>query len=142
MNGLKLLVPLDSSKNSERSIAALLAMKHKITCPITLLHVFDPDRLSYKGETVTNFALFRERGKQAAEEFLAEKVALFTAAGFTVSSILKVGSPRAAICELADSGDFDLLIIGRHSDGELRNLLFGQVSNFVIHRVKCPVMVI
>jgi nucleotide-binding universal stress UspA family protein len=142
MKGLKLLVPLDSSKNSERSIEALIGMKHKITCPITLLHVLDPDRISYKGETVTNFAMFRERARQAAEEFLAAKAALFTAEGFTVETLMKVGSPRAVICELADRGDFDLLIIGRHSDGELRNLLFGQVSNFVIHRVKSPVMVI
>ncbi len=143
MKNLKLLVPLDSSKNSKRTVKTLLEMKSKIQCPLTLLHVFDPERISYKGETVVDFALYRKRAKEAAEKFLEEKKALFTSEGMQVEqTILKTGPPRRIICELADSGDFDLLIIGRHAEGELRNLLFGQVSNYVIHNVKCPVLVI
>jgi len=142
MNKLNLLVPLDSSRNSERTAEALIGLKEKMPGPITLLHVYDPDRLSYNVGIANNLDMLRERGMKAAEAFLAEKVERFTSEGFEVEPLLKVGSPRAIICELADSGKFDLLIIGRHSEGEIRNLLFGQVSNFVIHRVKCPVMVI
>lgn len=142
MHGLKLLVPLDGSKNSERTIAALFALKSKMRCAITLLHVYDPDRLSYNVGAVRNLEMFQELSKKAAAEFLQEKAALFAEEGLKVVSLFKLGLPRKVICELADSGEFDLLIIGRHSEGELRSLLFGQVSNFVIHRVKCPVMII
>ncbi len=142
MKDLKLLVPLDSSRNSERTIDALIGMKQKIPGPITLLHVYDPERVSYNVGIANNLDMLREHGRKAAEAFLARKVELFTREGFRVQPLLKIGSPRTTICELADSGQFDLLIIGRHAEGEFRNLLFGQVSNFVIHRAKCPVMII
>lgn len=57
-----------------------------------------------------------------------------------VDSLFIEGPVRKTSCELADSGEFDLLVSGRHSEGELWSLVFGQVSNYVIHRVKCPVM--
>jgi nucleotide-binding universal stress UspA family protein len=59
-----------------------------------------------------------------------------------VETLLKEGSSRKIICAVADSGDYDMLVIGRHTEGEFRNLLFGYVSNFVIHHVKCPLLVI
>jgi nucleotide-binding universal stress UspA family protein len=142
MTGLNILVPLDSSKISDKTINTLFALKAKINGHLTLLHVFDPDRVYYKGETLVNFSMIEERAKKAAEQFLEEKKALFAAEGIVVETLLKVGPSRKTICEVADSGKFDLLIIGRHTEGELRNLLFGQVSNYVIHKVKCPVIIL
>jgi nucleotide-binding universal stress UspA family protein len=35
------------------------------------------------------------------------------------------------------------LIIGRHTGaGEIRDVLFGSVANYVLHNVKCPVLLI
>lgn len=142
MNKLKILVPLDSSENSKRTEKTLIAMKEKINCPLMLLHVYDPERISYKGVAVVDFTLFQDQARKAAETFLEEKIALFKDHGMQAEGLLKTGSPRKTICELADSGEYDFLIIGRHAEGEFRNLLFGYVSNYVIHSVKCPVLVV
>jgi len=43
----------------------------------------------------------------------------------------------------ARTGDegFQLVVIGRReSTGEIRDVLFGSVANFVLHKAKCPVL--
>lgn len=49
MNDLKVLVPLDDSANAARTVEILIAKKDKFSFPITLLHVFDLERVSYRG---------------------------------------------------------------------------------------------
>jgi nucleotide-binding universal stress UspA family protein len=139
---MKILVPLDASRNSARTINALIAMKRHLSCPLTLLHVLDHDRISYRGAPMMNAAMIVERAREAAKQFIEEQRHIFAAAGVQAEAILKEGPSRKTICDLADSGEFDLLIIGRHTEGELKGLLFGQVSNYVIHNVKSPVLVI
>ena len=57
-------------------------------------------------------------------------------------TLIKEGHVRETLCESADSGEFDLLVIGKHVESDLRNLLFDQVANYVIHHVKCPVLIV
>ena len=139
---MKALVPLDGSQNSKKTIHALIAMKEKLSTPLTLLHVFDNSRISYRGVPDSSYALIEERGREAAKKFLEDQREIFSANGIKTETIFMEGPARKTICDLADSGEFDLLIIGRHIEGELRSLLFGQVSNYVIHKVKIPIMVL
>jgi nucleotide-binding universal stress UspA family protein len=142
MKNLKILVPLDGSKNSERTVKTLLSLLSGISGPLTLLHVLDHDRISYRGVPTVNYDLVTERAKVAARQFIEEQRDRFVAAGVAAEVLLKEGPARKTICTIADSGDYDMMIIGRHTEGELKNLLFGQVSNYVIHNVKTPVMII
>jgi nucleotide-binding universal stress UspA family protein len=139
---MKALVPLDGSQNSKKTINALIAMKEKISAPLTLLHVFDNSRISYRGVPDSTYALIEERSREAAKQFLEDQKEIFSSNGIQTETIFMEGPARKTICDLADSGEFDLLIIGRHIEGELRSLLFGQVSNYVIHKVKIPIMVL
>lgn len=142
MTNLRILVPLDGSKNSEHTVQALLTMLSGISGPLTLLHVLDHDRISYRGVTTLGHDMVTERARAAALHFIEEQRDRFVAAGIKAQSMLKEGPARKTICKIADNGDYDLIIIGRHTEGELMNLLFGQVSSYVIHNVKNPVMII
>jgi nucleotide-binding universal stress UspA family protein len=142
MENLKILVPLDGSPNSERTVQTLLSMLSGITGPLTLLHVLDHDRISYRGVPTVNYEMITERARTAARQFIEQQRDRFVAAGVKAESLLLEGPARKTICTIADSGEYDMMIIGRHTEGELKNLLFGQVSNYVIHNVKSPVMII
>jgi nucleotide-binding universal stress UspA family protein len=143
MKNMKILVPLDSSHNSRRTVKAFFALKEKITGSLTLLHVLDHDRISYRGAAPNmGHAILAERARQAAREFLEEQRENFAAEGIKAEILLKEGPSRNTICDTADSGEFDLLIIGRHTEGELRSLIFGQVSNYVIHKVRVPILIL
>lgn len=142
MKNFNALLPLDESANAARTVNHLLAMKDKIDFPLTLLHVFDLERIQYRGVTGINWSLAHEQARKAAGDFLAQQKEHFFKEGIQVEILMKEGAPRKVICDLANSGTYDLLIIGRHTEGEIKNLLFGSVSNYVIHNVKCPLFII
>jgi hypothetical protein len=58
-----------------------------------------------------------------------------------VSSIVRVGSPAAAIVTRAEQGGHDLIVMGSRGHGFLSSLLLGSVSRAVVTRSPVPVVV-
>lgn len=54
----------------------------------------------------------------------------------------KVGSPGDLIAKAADSGRFDLLIMGSHGHGALANLVMGSVVTRVLAHCSVPVLLV
>ena len=142
MKDRKILVPLDSSPISTQTIQQLIALKENINIPLTLLHVLDLSMISYRGFAESSFSEIEERAREEARDFIKRQQEEFAAAGMEVVTLIKEGHVRETLCESADSGEFDLLVIGKHVESDLRNLLFDQVANYVIHHVKCPVLIV
>ncbi|MCF6179086.1 MAG: universal stress protein [Geopsychrobacter sp.] len=142
MKDQQILVPLDKSPISAHTVNALIAMKDRLSGSLTLLHILDLGMLSILGFPDTTRADFEHRVRQEAVQFIAAQQEHFTSAGIPVTTLIKEGHARETICALAGNGTYDLLVIGRNPVSEIRDLLFGQVSNFVVHQAKCPVLVI
>ncbi len=138
----KVLVPLDSSPISIQTIKKLIAFKENLSLPLTLLHILDLGRLSTRGFPEVSYRQFEERARGEARKFLEEQQQLFADAGIKTETRLEEGPVREAICTLADSGEFNLLVVGKNNDGDLRKLLFGQVADYIIHHTKCPVLIV
>ncbi|MBW2450930.1 MAG: universal stress protein, partial [Deltaproteobacteria bacterium] len=85
--------------------------------------------------------MVRENAGKAGRQVLAAKQKILEDAGFAVDSRLEFGSPRQTICKIANNEGFQLLVIGRReTTGEIRDVLFGSVANYVLHNVACPVL--
>ena len=50
------------------------------------------------------------------------------------------GGPGRKICEFAQSEDVDLIVMGHRGISALNELLLGSVSNYVLHRAPCSVL--
>lgn len=142
MKDRKILVPLDGSPISAHTLKTLIELKEKIPSPVTLLHVLDLDSISYRGFATSSLEEIEGRARSEARQFIEGLQGQFAAAGVTVEAIVKEGHVRETICRIADSGEYDLLVMGKQGDGNLRNLLFDQVASYVIHHVKCPVLLV
>ncbi len=142
MKDRKVLVPLDDSPISHQTIKNLIELKENITLPLTLLHVLDFSRVSYRGLGQASFEKIEDNARQTARQFIAARQQKFAEAGIKVETLVREGRARETICAVADSGEYDLLIIGKQVESELRNLLFDQVANYIVHHVKCPVMIV
>ena len=138
----KVLVPLDSSPISIQTIKKLTAFKENFSLPLTLLHVLDLGRLATLGFPELSHDKFEERARGDAQKFLEEQQKLFTDAGIKTEIRLEKGPARETICTLADSEEFDLLVVGKTNDGDLRKLLFGQVADYIVKHTKCPVLIV
>lgn len=136
----KILVPVDGSETSARTVQSIIAQKERFPAALTLLHVVDLDKLAYRMIPDFQVAMIRDNARQAGEQLLAGQQALFTAAGVASETRLEFGSPREIIRRVANEEDFQLLIIGRRGLGEIRDVLFGSVANYVLHHVRCPVL--
>lgn len=138
----KILVPVDGSASSARTIEAVIARRAQFQAPLTLLHVVNIDKLAYRMISEAQLEIIREHASKAGTELLAHKQDLFASAGIPCVPRLEFGSPRETICQIANNEGFDLVILGRRGMGEIRDALFGAVSNHVLHHVRCPVLLI
>ena len=143
----RILVPIDFSDHSKRTLlyATKTATKHNST--IYLLHVFQiPDYV------VTSFARRRHNSAEVksqldiAEQEARENLEAFaqdlTRRGIKVESHLRVGYPFDEIVLMANHFDVDLIIIGSHGRGAISRLLVGSTAERVVEHSPCPVLVV
>jgi nucleotide-binding universal stress UspA family protein len=136
----KILVPVDGSKTSAKTVDALIARKERFPAVLTLLHVVDLERLAYRMIPDFQVAMVREHSRRAGEQLLESYRKLFDNAGMATELRLEFGSPRELICHIANDEQYELLILGRRGLGEIRDVLFGSVANHALHHVRCPVL--
>lgn len=137
---VKILVPICDGATSEATIDALIAHREQLTEPITLLHVVNVRKMDYRMIPDFQIDMVRQYATRSGEKYLAEQTARLKAEGFDVTPRLESGFPKDVICSIANDEQFSLVVIGRHTSGEIRDVLFGSVSNYVLHGVKCPVL--
>lgn len=137
----KILIPVDGSITAGRTLEKIIALKERFPKTLTLLHVVDIDKLAYRMIPDFQLDMIKENAGKAGQLVLDDKVATLTEAGFSVEAHLEFGSPRQTICKIANDEEFQLLVIGRReSTGEIRDVLFGSIANYVLHNVACPVL--
>jgi len=138
----KVLIPVDGSPAAEKTVAAVLENHTRFQQPITLLHVVDVDKLDYRMIPDFQVEMVRERAVAAGQMLLDRFTVAFSEVGLQVESRLEQGAPRRVIERIANDEKFSLLIIARRDTGEIRDVLFGSVANYVLHHVHCPVLLI
>jgi nucleotide-binding universal stress UspA family protein len=137
----KTLVPVDGSITAGCTLEKIIAQKSRFTRELTLLHVVDLDKLAYRMIPDFQLKMIRDNAGQAGQQLLDSKAAQLEQAGFSVEARLEFGVPRQTICRVANEEGFELVILGRReSTGEIRDVLFGSVANYVLHNVACSVL--
>lgn len=89
-------------------------------------------------------------GKEVVEKYYAEEadkvlnpvVKFLTRHGVEAKRVAKVGHIGETIAKVADTGNFDLLVMGSHGHGELGTLVMGSVSTQVLAQSKVPVLLV
>ena len=77
--------------------------------------------------------------EQARLRHLCERA---RAAGVNADYMQTSGSPGREICELAESWEADLVMVGSRGRKGLSEMLLGSVSNYVMHHARCSVMIV
>ena len=137
----KILIPVDGSTTAVATLEKIIALKERFPKELTLLHVVDFEKLAYRMIPDFQLEMIKENAGKAGQHVLDIKAALLEDAGFIVTARLEFGPARQTICKVANDEGFQLTVIGRReSTGEIRDVLFGSVANYVLHNVACPVL--
>jgi len=133
----KILVPLDGSKTSMRSLNKAISLAEQNQASITglcIIYVL-PTLVS----TVTPYRKYlvkqAEKNIRAAKQ-LAEKK------GITFKSKIISGSPGSKIVDTANKENFDLIVIGSRGLGRVQEAFLGSVSHHVTHKARMPVLLV
>lgn len=137
---VRILVPVDNSPTTVRTIEALLAHREQFSAVLTLLHVIDVERFAYRMIPDFQLEMIRQSALKAGEQLLRGLQLQLLEGGLESEVRLESGAPRQLVCRIANDEAFELLILGRHRGGEIRDVLFGTVANYALHNVRCPVL--
>ena len=137
---INVLVPICDGVTSEATLNAIIEHKDQFNNPITLLHVINIKKMDYRMIPDFQIEMVRQYATKTGEKFLAKQTARLEAAGLQVIPRIESGFPRDIICSIANKEKFSLVVIGRHNSGEIHDVIFGSVSNYVLHNVTRPVL--
>jgi len=136
----KILVPLDGSPTATRIVQGIIREKSRFFGPLTLLHVIDEDKFAYRMIPDFQVEMIRENARKTAKQLLEVHQENLERTGLRTEIRIAAGTPRQVVCRIANDENFSLVILGRHGTGEIRDVLFGTISNYALHNVRCPVI--
>lgn len=138
-----LLVPIDFTDGTDRILAAAARIARREEAILHLLHVAppEPDFIPYDaGPDVVRDQVAEElREEHRAIQDLATRL---SKDGFAASARMVQGATVDTILAWADRVQADCIVMGAHRHGALHRLVLGSVSEGVLRKAQCPVLVV
>ena len=139
----RILCPLDFSEFSSKAYeyAALLALRYG--SKLYMQHVIEPPFSAYPGVEFpdTLWQVYRElrsHTEAALQDFLKKHAREGLSPQWSVSD----GHIPAAILSFAEEQAVDLIVMGTHGRRGLDHLLLGSVTEKVLRKARCPILVV
>jgi nucleotide-binding universal stress UspA family protein len=137
----KILVPLDFSDCSKSALRYAIPLAREHGAALTLLYVVPPVYASgeYGGIDCAQFqADMRTGARRELDKVLEEDV--FGAV--PADAVVRSGVPATEVVAAARALPADLIVIGTHGRTGLKHVVLGSVTEHVVRRAPCPVLVV
>lgn len=134
----RILLATDLSVASDAASTQALDLARSLGAELVVVSVIDPATDPVTGLRGTRIDRLRAARLEAAQ-------ALVTRGrhdGVRVTFLVWEGNPGEAIVEAATSEQVDLIVVGSHGRSGVERMLLGSVSDFVVRRAPCPVLVV
>ena len=145
----KILYATDLSKNSEYAFYYAVDMAKKHDAEIIILHTVEPiserafGTLTEKAEHSqheVSMEVIRNRLQKFCEK--VEEKNSVACVNLVAKILVQVGYPPEEILKAAEDEGCDLIVLGNHGKGFLRQTFLGSVSRSVLDRSRKPVFII
>lgn len=134
----KILVALDGSKNSIRGLNEAIYLARQCQAIITGIYVIPrPPHPAFRSPRYPEKP--RLQGAQSIMEFAKRHCAQN---GIMFEQKIVFGDVGHAIVKFARDKKFDIIVIGARGIGAIKEVFFGSVSNYVLHKTSLPVLVV
>lgn len=139
----RILFPTDFSPAAETAARWAEAMRQRFGAELVVLHVLDLSLAGLAGLS-TQVAMMPavdelvERVRAEAAEEMARLQARFPQA----RTVLREGSTRPTILQVAEEVGADLIVMGTHGRTGLARVLLGSVAEYVVRHSRVPVLTI
>lgn len=139
-----ILIPVDGSDYSNKAIEAGKEIAKAFDSKVTILNVISAELSLVAGRgNFMYIPVLPDEFPDYSVEILAEAKQRFEGMSNLVETVSKQGNVADIIIEYAHENDIDLVIMGSHGLGALKNrLMTGSVTTRVLHHIDKPVLVI
>lgn len=134
----RVLVAIDGSESAKKAFAKAIFLSVKCNFKLDVVHVV---QCELGGDSATTFEIIDEL-KRKARKILDECKNEAVKNRLQIKTITKIGDPAKIITEIANSKNYDLIILGNRGMSAFKELLLGSVSLKVTHHARCPVMIV
>ena len=148
----KILYATDLSKNSSYAFYHAINLARRFDARITILHAVEPIPVYVEAYAVSVAERVEKEDREKTIGYIRKRLQEFcnrvesqigAPCLLLVSSILvRIGYPVEEILKVAEEEKCDMIVLGSHGKGFLKQAFLGSVSNGVLHRSKKPVFVI
>jgi nucleotide-binding universal stress UspA family protein len=146
---MKVLFATDGTKYSECAISTIRKFNFTFGDEIKIVSVIDmalPLAVDIYSGYLPSTVEIEQSSKEHTENVLRKAkeqiLDLFPGTGIVVSTEVLIGTPETKIVETATAMKADLVIVGSHGYNLWERLLLGSVSDSVVHKAPCSVMVV
>ena len=133
----RILVPLDHTSLDRLAMSHAVALARSHGADLFLLHVEEDVTSQVYGDLASTAEV------EAGREYLEEIAGTLVDTRFRVEKAVRYSSnPKQEIVRYAREIQPDLLIMGAHGHGRLKDLLFGNTIDPVRHELRIPILVV
>ncbi|WP_088893398.1 universal stress protein [Leptolyngbya ohadii] len=133
---------LDLARQSE----AKLLLFHCMTADVVTLMPPMPGEMGISPEIMHHSyqveSLRLSQQTHQVQELLYRYCQLARQAGVSATSEYRIAEPGEGLCQAAKTWGADLIVMGRRGRSGLAEVFLGSVSNHVMHRAPCAVLVV
>ena len=139
---MKILLAVDGSDYTKRMLSYLTTHKEALGAAqvYTVLYVVLP--VPHRAAAFAGPDMVHGYYEDDARIVMEPIRAFLREHGIEASFVHKVGHPAEEIASYAEAGNFDLLMMGSHGVGALKNLVLGSVATKVLARCTVPVLLV
>ena len=134
----RILIPTDGSACAEEAIAHGLQLARSLESQVVFLFVMNTVPLIREG--VVNFEEALELARGEGRRVMDRALLAAGEARVRADGLLLEGNPYEVIVE--ESRAFDAVVMGSHGKSVLRRVLLGSVTEAVLSRLPCPLIVV
>jgi nucleotide-binding universal stress UspA family protein len=153
----RILVALDSAKASDYVFQKALSLAKLDQATLMLLHVLSGEEKGSPNMPLSPILdYYPQASSKAAENYqkqwrIFEEKCLDQLKGYQDEALAlgvpsevnqQFGSPGLTVCEVAQTWQAELIVMGSRGHSLLHQLVLGSVSNYVLHHAPCSVLII
>lgn len=138
----RILCPVDFSDSSQPALKYAVAIARKFNSKIYILHVSDIDDLDSDNEELMNDRSEHELKIKEEKARLLNNIPEDIRNQVDIETKMVAGVPFDEIVNFAVDYKIDIIIMGTHGRTGLKHVLLGSISEKVVGKSTCPVLLI
>lgn len=139
----RVLAPTDFSGGAESAVQWAISLRDAYGAEVVILHVVDlglagAASLPTGMAAATAFSQMVDAMRSEAREGMQKLATRYP----QVKTVVREGSPRSTILEVAKEVGADLIVMGTHGRTGLAHIFFGSVAEYVVRHSRIPVLTV